>query len=133
MLTLHAPIRVYHLDMDRREAHDIVVLDELNDYASLLGCDRFALLPCTIGGRTFNVAMMRDAPERLPVSMLSPDGVPVARGNVVVLGYGEDGHRGLTDEEVMHIESHMTMTILLKPATKTHYVMNDVTILDVRE
>lgn len=133
MLALHAPIRIYLMDMDRREAHDTVILDELNDYAAVLGYDRFELVPCTIGGRTFNVVkMVHDVPT-FPESMRSPEGAPVARGNVIVLGYCEDGHRSLTDDEVMHIERCITMTITFKPVTKTHYVINDATIMEVRE
>ena len=133
MLALHAPIRVYLMDMDRRAAHDMVMLDELNDYVSVLGYDRFEMVPCSIGGRTFNVAKMVHEVQAFPASMRSPCGDPVARGNVVVLGYDEEGHRSLTDEEVMHIERNITMTITFKPVVKTHYVINDATILEMRE
>lgn len=131
MLTLHEPIRVYVMDMHESSAHDEVILDEMWDYADAIGTERFVILPCLIDGRAFNVAKTAEDYPFLPVSMASKSGVPQAYGNVLILGYTEDGHRGLTQEEVLYIESHITMTIRFSKTTRTHYVVNDVQITEV--
>ena len=131
MLTLHAPIRVYVMDMDEASAHDEIILDEMGDYSDLIGTDRFVILPCTIGGRAFNVAKSAEDYGFMPVSSASSDGVPQTYGNVLILGYTEDGHRGLTQEEVVHIERHVTMTIRFSKSMSTHYVINDMNVTGV--
>ena len=131
MLTLHAPIRVYLMDMDNASAHDEVILDEMGDFSDLMGTDRFSILPCLIGGRAFNIVKMAEDYGFMPVSSASSDGTPQTYGNVMVLGYTEDGHRGLTQEEVVHIERHITMTIRFSKNIGTHYVINDLDITKV--
>lgn len=131
MQSIHQPIRVFVLDMDRCKAYDTVILDEAEEFSSVLGCTRFAILPCMIGGRPFCVARPAVQLPFMTVSMVSEDGKPVSYGNTVVLGREGDEHRGLTDEEVVHVQSSMTMTILFSKTHRTIYVINDAAVLEV--
>lgn len=134
MMTLHQPVRAYVMDEDAREAYDTVLLDEATEFSEALCCDRFVMLPCTIGGRAFVVAKQAEDRRWLPPSMRGTDGAAVAWGNVLVLGYSEDGHRSLSDEEVIHIERCITMTIELKDASrKTHYIIENVILVKVED
>ena len=129
---LHAPIRVYLIKED--EAGDTMLLDELKDYSDALNTYEFEMLPCVINGRTFNLMRRAWTTPSLPVTMRSSNNSPVARGASMILGYDEEqGHRSLTDEEVMHIDESISMTISFRPLTRTHYVVNDVSVIEVSE
>lgn len=129
---LHAPIRVYLIK--ENEAGDTILLDELKDYSDALNTYEFEMLPCVINGRTFNLMRRAWTTPSLPVTVRSSDKTPIAKGPSMILGYDEEqGHRSLTDEEVMHIDESISMTISFRPLTRTHYVVNDVSVIEVSE
>lgn len=85
---------------------------ELEEYYRLLDCTLVDIVTRKIGGKLFYIVCDEEGlyshGDDPRISALNGDYEPMLVGNLLVLGYSDDGEeRGLEDEEVVHVMDHI--------------------------